>query len=241
MKKLIGFLCTFLILFCISATVSADSPLTSTPFSKAYYDIELVQEARDQGAMNSDFATYLADENNPIDVKAAIINALSWDIDGKENADTYCQLIYNTSLQELDVNALPADQQFCIGYLLALDNYSDTAQAMEYLRSARSSMSDSLTVAVVTYLVEAMNFQFDDWPGKYESVLADATLNKDMSEAAIQVITDYIVLGIDNPVEKPADIPKTGERILWGIFAVGAVIAAAGIIITSLKKRKEEK
>lgn len=248
MKKFIGFLFALVGLLCIPATVSADSPLTSTPFSKAYYDNPLVTQARDQGIMNSDFAAYLADENNPVDVKAAIINALSWDTEGKTNADIYCQQIYGKSLQDMDIATLTADQQFCIGYLLALDNYFDTAKAMEILKTARDNQSNSMTVAVVTYLVEAMNDQFIDWPGKLEAILTDESLNKDISEEALQIIKDYMISGIDNPVTAPSDtgngttdIPKTGERILWGVFAVGAVLAAAGIVITTMKKKKDEK
>lgn len=236
MKKLIGFLCTLIGLLCIPATVSADSPLTSTPFSKAYYDIELVEQARDQGIMSEDLAAYLADDNNPIDVRAAIINALSWDTEGKTNAESYVQIIYGKALADIDITTLSADQQFCIGYLMALDNYFETSQAMEYLQLARSNQSDSLTVAVVTYLVEAMNAEFTDWPGQLEAILSDGNLNKDMSEEALQIIKDYMISGIDNPV----DIPKTGERILWGIFIAGAVIMAAGIIVTTIKKKKED-
>ncbi len=231
MKKMIVILFILIGVFFIPANAAADSPLTSTPFSKAYYDVTIVREARDLGIMNSDFAAYLADENNPIDVKAAIINALSWDFEGKTNADTYCLLIFDKSLVELEVTSLSPDQQFCIGYLLALDDYFNTAEAMEYLQFARSSMNDSFTVAVVTYLVEAMNMEYSDWQDGLERLIAEENLHRDLSEDALQIISDYMFLGIDNPV----DIPKTGVPPIEVAFVIGAGVCAIVVKLSANK------
>lgn len=220
MKKLIMIITVLVGLFYANEKVYADSPVTSTPFSKVYYNNDIVEEASRRNTITADMAAYLADANNSIDVKAALINALSWDVNGKNNAELYCQFIYGKTLKEIDVSALSGDQQFCIGYLLAMDDiYFETTQSMEYLRMARSNMKDSLTVAIVTFLVETMNEVSYDWPGQLNQILADASLNKDLSEDAITVITDYMIMGIDNPV----NIPKTGTFPLGAFYGIGAI------------------
>jgi hypothetical protein len=67
----------------------ADSPITSTPFSEAYQDYEIVQKAQKAGILDLEMAQYLSSRSAPIDVKAAVINALSWKIEGKQNATLY--------------------------------------------------------------------------------------------------------------------------------------------------------
>ncbi len=233
MKKLAIIITVFIGLVFVSQKAYADSPVTSTPFSKAYYNVDIVEEASRRNTITADMAKYLADANNPIDVKAAIINALSWDVNGKNNAERYCQLIYGKTLKDLDVAALSGDQQFCIGYLLAMDDiYFETTAAMEYLRMARSNMSDSLTVAILTFLVETMNEVSYDWQEQLNEILADTSLNGDLKEDAIKVITDYMIMGIDNPV----NIPKTGELPLGTVYGMGAIaLLIAGVTLKSNK------
>jgi hypothetical protein len=229
MKKLIVIITVLIGLFYVTEKAYADSPVTSTPFSRAYYNIAIVKEASGRNTITTDMAEYLFDEKNSIDMKAALINALSWDVKGKNNAEIYCQLIYGKALKDMDVAALSGDQQFCIGYLLAMDDiYFETDKSMEYLRMARSNMNDSLTVTIVTFLVETMNEVSYDWPDQLNQILADTSLNRDLSEDAIKVITDYMLLGIDNPV----NIPKTGTLPLGVVYAVGAIaFMAAGLVL----------
>lgn len=220
MKKIISIITIVISLFFVTETALADSPVTSTPFSKAYYNIDIVKKASERNTITADMAEYLADENNPIDIKAAIINALSWSVDGKNNTEVYCQFIYGKELKDIDVKTLSGDQQFCIGYLLAMDDiHFETTQSMDYLRMARVNMVDSLTVNLITFLVETMNVVSYDWPDQLNLILSDANLNKDISDDAIKVITDYMLDGIDNPV----NIPKTGAVPLGNAYGAGAI------------------
>lgn len=236
MKKFILIFTVLFVLFSETGIAYADSPVTSTPFSKAYYDVDLVEKASRRNTITADMAEYLADENNPIDVKAAIINALSWDVKGKNNTEIYCDMIYGKSLKDMDASTLSGDQQFCIGYLIAMDDiHFHTTQAMDYLRMARSNMKDSLTVALITSLVEMMNEVSYDWSDQIKNILDDPGLNRDLSDAAIKVITDYMLLGIDNPVS----IPKTGTQSLGYVFGLGAMICLIMSISLSNSKKTE--
>lgn len=237
MKKIFAIIIAILLVL-LNATekVYADSPLTSTNFCKAYFDIDIVEEASRHKNITEEMAQYLADENNPIDVKAALINALSWDIDGKNNTERYCRFIYGKSLKDIDVAGLSGHQQFCIGYLLAMDDIDfESKQSLEYLRMARSSMPDSLTAAVVAFIVESMCEVSYDWQERYNAILADETLNGDMRQEGIQLISDYILLGID----KPLNIPKTGEKVYALLYGFGAVAFFASA--TVLKKHASSK
>jgi len=242
MKKIITIITVLLILMNTAQIVHADTPLTSTYFSKAYYDIEIVEKASRHKYITADMAQYLADESNPIDVKAALINALSWDIDGKNNTERYCQFIYGKSLKDIDVAELSGHQQFCIGYLLAMDDIDfNSKESLEIMRMAKNSMPDSLTVAVITFIIETMCGEVSgDWQESYKTILADPALNGDMPDEAIQHISNYILYGIDSPV----NIPKTGEKgygLFYGLAAV-AFFAAGAVIrdvnVTSIAKKR---
>lgn len=88
----------FNILFLLSTINSyADSPITSTDFSDAYLDIEIVKKAKAEGILNLEVAKYLSSPTNPIDIKAAVINALSWKLEGKPMQ--ICFLNYFTTSQ----------------------------------------------------------------------------------------------------------------------------------------------
>jgi hypothetical protein len=73
----------------LTAPVWADSPITSTPFSEAYQDYNIVKAAKRSGVLTVEMAEYLSSPSNPVDIKAALINSLSWKFEGKKNALLY--------------------------------------------------------------------------------------------------------------------------------------------------------
>ena len=225
MKRLFVIMCLSFVLLLNSTVAYADSPVTSTPFYTEYLDVDIVQ-ASEQGTINAEIAEYLADESNPIDVKAAVINALSWDFNGKDNAEIYSQLIYGKSINELDFINLPGDQQFCIGYLMAMDDYFDVEQALEYLKIAEENSGNSFTVPIIRALVEAMNMEGNIWQKYIEPVLNDSSLNNDLSEDALQIITDYMI----TYTEESWLSPKTGVASMEFFYGIGAALCATVVI-----------
>jgi hypothetical protein len=181
-------------------TVHADSPITSTPFSDAYVDIPEVQRAQAEGMMNLEIAEYLCCDSTPVDVKAAVINALSWDIEGKSNAELfsyYLGLKYQHPLSELDIEALTPDEVFCLGYLLAMDDYFHPEEAIPLLITAEERNKESFTVAIVSALVKAQKKMDSDWAEVWElteEVLKRKSLIRDMRSDAIDIIIDYMIL-----------------------------------------------
>lgn len=223
MKKYFIFICIVVGLLLVSIPASADSPVTSTQFSNAYMDLSIVQKAADQGVVTQEIAAYLSNSKNPIDVKAAVINAISWDIKGKNNAETYAQMIFKTSVSKLKTVTMGGDQLFCIGYLMAMDNYFETSQALTYLKLAEKKIPSSLTISIIRAIVESQ----EDLDGlKYiKPVLGNKSLKMDLRQDAINIILDYMALDADTYkfIESQNNFTieneKTQRVYLYGTFS----------------------
>jgi hypothetical protein len=182
-----------------SSRLFADSPITSTDFYKSYLDNTMVMKAHNSGVMNDTIAEYLLNDTIAIDIKAAVINALSWSIDGKDNAPLFVQYIIkkNNLGKAFDMNTLSADAIFCLGYLTIMDDYFQTDKAISILSLARDKKPKSYTVNIILALAEAQRVFDSDWCGVYKvcnEVKKNVSLKTDMRESAISVIFDYINL-----------------------------------------------
>jgi len=194
--KIYKSLLTIIVLTLICTNISfADSPITSTPFYEAYLDYDIVAKAHESGVMDEEFANYLHSKKNPIDVKAAVINALSWDFNGKNNADIYCSLIFYKTIKEIKNVKLSGDDIFCIGYLLVIDNYFEPERGIPILNKAAKKLKSSYTVAMINALAEAQKAMGSDWCEVWdliEDVIEDKNLEQDMKEGAVEIILDYM-------------------------------------------------
>ena len=188
-----------ILLFIFSISLSkADSPLTSTPISDAYKDINLVVKAENKGKMTMEFAKFLHSSDNSIDEKAALINAIGWSIDGKDNAALYAKYIFHKKLSELDLEDLNGEDLFCLGYLQALDDYFYPSKSFPYFEEASKKINNSLTFSLIYTLAKAQNIMDDGdwckiWSMTYQT-LNDKSLYRDLKEAAIKIIRDYMIL-----------------------------------------------
>lgn len=144
--------------------------------------------------MNSEFAIFLHNESVPIDQKAALINALGWDLNGKKNAGLYCSIIFGKQINEEDISSVSAQDNFVIGYLKALDDYFYPYKAIPYLKESQKEMDDSYTVFIILALVRAQNADFcSSW--KYvNKVFRNKDLEKDLRKDAVKIIYDYMAL-----------------------------------------------
>ena len=179
----------------------ADSPLTSVRFAEAYRDLSIVTAADSYGVLDPKMAGFLSDQRMPIDAKAALCNALGWDIAGKHNAVLFrCWLAlkYGVVPEQLTTADMSADEVFALGYLTALDDYFLPAPALELLAEARRRNPQSQTVALVASLAEAQldlneNRWGRIWP-RADRILHDVTLRQDMRPDAVANFVDYLLL-----------------------------------------------
>lgn len=196
------------------ATVFADSPVTSTDFYNAYIDVNIVKTAKEKGIIDQEIANYLHSSTNPIDVKAAVINALGWKCEGKSNAENYVKLIYSNDIDKLDVDSLSGDEIFCISYMMALDDYFNVNKALSLMEKAYKKNNSSFTIAIVRSIVKGQDVMDDNWGmiwSNTENVLNDKALVKDMRQEAIDIIVGYMKLY----EEYSTDTAITTNR-MWG-------------------------
>ncbi len=200
MKKILLVVLLLNVLFIFPAASHADSPITATKFYEAYLDVKMVERAHLEGVMGLEIAEFLTSLENPIDVKAAVINALSWRFDGKNNAELYAYylaLLYHVSVTELDTEFLSADEIFYLGYLTAMDDYFHPEKALPLLEEAHKVMKDSFTVSIVLALTKAQKAFDLDWCESWkliEEVLRNKELKQDLRPQATKMIVDYMLL-----------------------------------------------
>ena len=205
MKKIVVFALILNTLF-LSHTIAsadapialADSPLTSTEFYEAYMDVKMVQRTHLQNVLGLEIAEFLSSPENPIDEKAAVINALSWKFEGNNNAEFYMYylaLLYHVPFVQLDTDFLSADEIFCLGYLMAMDNFSHPENALPILEEAYKTLNNSFTVSMIFAIVKSQLFLNMDlcevWKS-VEQVLVNEDLKQDLRPEAKKMIIAYM-------------------------------------------------
>lgn len=170
----------------------ADSPLTSTDFWEVYGDVPQVVSARQEGRLQESLIEFLLSKAS-IDRKAALINALGWSAEGKHNASLFRKALADKYAAGNPENQMSAEEAFCLGYLMALDDYQNSAAATPYLQKAHQAKPKSFTVAVVAALVRAQNTDNPDerW-ALMVRVSDDKGLNRDLRGGARDAILDYM-------------------------------------------------
>ncbi len=173
----------------------ADSPLTSTPFYQAYLDVPEVQAASNSFGMDRELASYLLDPETPLDRAAAAINALG--NQNQNNADALLEILPEVNRTEgynYAIGHPSARLSFIIGYLRAMDDYFEVDDALRQLRQAEQGLEPSLTVSLITALVEVQDVEVDEWCLRWE--IPDAVRQRfsgreDMREEALAIIFEY--------------------------------------------------
>ncbi len=188
-------------LFVVNIKAKADSPLTSTDISSAYDDVEIVQLAdKASGELTKDLMDYLYSMDNPIDVKIAVINKLSWGNMYNNSQMFFEYLQKKNGYKNINqfLRKANADWIICLAYLKALDDYFDVKEALKYAEVARKkNTKKSYTIAIVAALIEAQNAMDTDMNSAYTPIGVvenDSSLNKDMRDDAIRNIFAYMNL-----------------------------------------------
>ena len=158
MKKLVLVLISLLIF----NTTYADSPLTNTDFYYAYQDVLLVKKARQaKGELTNDMLSYLANSNNKLDVKLAIINAIGWNHKGVNNSEKFKQYLNTTKKygNALKIKAT-ADELICYAYLKSLDDYFNVVIANEFAELAVKKNPGSFAINMISGLIKVQDLVF---------------------------------------------------------------------------------
>ena len=144
--------------FCIANSSFADSPLTSTPFYKGYMDIAIIKTAaKSNGIITEKQLQFLTNAKNPIAIKLALINSLSWNAKGKSNAPEYLAYLFEKQPQlnyKNFINKASADQLICYAYLKAMDDYFNVKSVSIFARQAMHKAPTSYSIHLIGTLIK---------------------------------------------------------------------------------------
>ena len=181
----------------------ADSPLTSTHFADAYSDHPMVQMANEmmQYDMPTSLLNFLADKNQPVDVRLAVVNKIGWNFDGTPMGTQLCEYLmgrHNVKTEKKLVKKLDAGTLAVYAYAKAMSDYFNVAAASELGHQAvNKNKNKSFSVALISALIDAQVYLDTDWSKIYPvlaNVLHDGSLHLDMRQDAIDSIMEYINL-----------------------------------------------
>jgi hypothetical protein len=190
-----------IILIFISLASFADSPLTSTTFGRAFLSEPIVAKAaKSNGKISKSMLRYLADESNPIEIKLALINQLSWSIKGKNNGKRYFNYLTKTRNYKNEGDLLEncnGDEMISLAYLYAMDNYFDVSNAILYAEVGVFKNPGNYSAHIIRGLIYAQEkLNLGEWCESYYStdrVRKDPeVLYKDFSQDAIDIIFEYM-------------------------------------------------
>ncbi|MDC3352100.1 hypothetical protein OAV92_02525 [Crocinitomicaceae bacterium] len=203
-------------IFLISSVLcsKADSPLTSTNFSKAYKSEKMIVYTKENG-LNQKLLKFLGKEQKESVIKIAIINELGWgDKDLVKQFEAYLldkrkglkpevfdylrEFTEEIPVENEQTNRLTADDLMCWAYLQALGDYFTPKLASKAAYFSFVREPNSMAHASVFALV-ACQVSFDtDWCYVYQigqEFLVAKTYDKNkLSQEALKIILDYFNL-----------------------------------------------
>lgn len=127
---------TFLVVLMSVVTVFAQTadPLESTSFYKAYMDLDIVKQAKEQnGILTTKFMDFIIGHPDSYDLNLAIINAIGT-VNAKNNYKTFMSYIANklgyTTLDKI-TSKCDGNIVFCLAYIKALGMVNDVEDAIK--------------------------------------------------------------------------------------------------------------
>jgi hypothetical protein len=189
-----------LILFLVSQHLFADSPLTSTPFYKAYLDVEIIEKASKEHILNVDEIMYLLDSANSLDKRLALVNAKSFKLDSEPMnsemfADSLKSLFITDSTNYLSI---PSELKLLLAYIIAMEDYMYPNKAFSVITAVaedKTIMKSSEYQLVVGLVLGNMIMEtgFCDVWKNIEPFFNNAETPNSFRKEAIKIIQDYMI------------------------------------------------
>ncbi|WP_186005379.1 hypothetical protein [Pleurocapsa sp. PCC 7327] len=146
------------------------------------------------------------------DRKAAVINALGWNVEGQNNGSRFLEGLADTRgvrVEDLTLEDLSSEERFVLGYLLAMDDYSNlsplqpnasnplwSATPLELLSQATYALPSDFTVHFVWAIVQGQTNFSSSWCSIYlvPKLILDRfpPEQRNMREGAIESATSYL-------------------------------------------------
>jgi hypothetical protein len=188
-------------LLSLNTNLFADSPLTSTNFSSVYQNEKIVIESsKTSGILTQQLIVYLLNKKNPVDIKMAVINELSWDMNGKNNSTIFLNYLIDNNLYKNKADFIQRgkiEELLCMAYLKGLDDYFNVDEAVEYADAVLARNPKSYTVNIICALIKAQKEFEISWCEVYKTtnrVRINKSLKLDMKKEATDIIFEYMDL-----------------------------------------------
>lgn len=203
---------TFLIISFLffAKLVFADSPVTSTEFHHVYSNISIVEQAaKAKGNLSQEMIVFLGDENQKLEHKLALINAIGWDHKNNNSKKFLTYIIhkkqYKGVFKENEFSLLmdygTPEEQICYAYLRANEDYFNLSSAFEMANQARMK-SNSFGVHFVFHLIKAqIYFSIHEHCQARKPFLdlKDNKIFKDVfQEKAMPLLLEYVLTSTEN-------------------------------------------
>jgi hypothetical protein len=180
-----------------SPPARSDSPLTSADFHQAYLDLPQVRKAAQVRLLDDDLADYILSPGTSYDETAAVINALGWDTEGKDNHVRLLRRLKVTDRRAFDrfrAGKGSSRVLFAVGYLWAMDDYFETRRTEALLWQARRQAPEFFAIALVHALVVAQSEDVGRWCEVFRgprATLAKYPNGLEMRRSAVKIVLDY--------------------------------------------------
>jgi len=203
----------FILAFLFIGISWADSPLTSTPFWKAYKTNKYVSYAAENG-YDKKVGKYLLSKKVPSEIKLAIINQYSfnsgWDVSYEEDLmakrkglDTSCFTYLmapseSTPKETKQTQLLTADDLMCWAYFKAMSDYNAPQLYLKAAFLAFQRDGENGAYGTAFALIAAQKAFDYDWCKVYtvgKDYIQDYNYQHNtLSKEAIKIIMDYLNL-----------------------------------------------
>lgn len=199
MKKLLTLICLSMAM----AAAWADSPLTSTRFWMIYLtdSTTLPQyEQFNEFGWGPEVQASLCNPDISVEHRLCLVNLIGWDIDGQTHYPElmeYYMKQHNCSSQKEALKQMDGLTLTVFAYVKAMDDYFHVKEAKRLSAEAMKRAPESRAAAMINALIIAEIALDHNWNDIYpacKKVIDNPNLNNDFSDAAIEVIMEYINL-----------------------------------------------
>ncbi|MEM7651701.1 MAG: hypothetical protein AAF220_00820 [Pseudomonadota bacterium] len=176
------------------------TPLSATPFYRAYSDHPVIEQATESVDMTSSVRSVLADSASPLALRLAIVNALG----SHTLPDGYTDAWW----RELGYEAAPSggtegsnpkitpDFYLLYAYMMALENQLRPEEVEPIVAVGVTALSGSIAAQMIGLLITSQRLLFDGewcmiWKNT-ETVLVNQDLDRDLRPGAVAIIAEFL-------------------------------------------------
>jgi hypothetical protein len=127
-------------------------------------NVELVKQASVSHKMTDEILNALFDQKITVDIKLAIINALSWGDESDNNVEVYIkklEQVHGKALEKIKKSEYTADEFLCMSYLMLMADYSNPEKYIMYVKAGEQRLTKSFSANLILSLANGQIFNIN--------------------------------------------------------------------------------